>query len=194
MALYCGKSGLRPGLLSRQLISHGAPSSPQRRIMSTKNEGAADGKPRSEEVHETPYWTSALSSFGIWNGGKPSGTQSGKEAVEEANALKSNSSADHLTTPFHGQSFRRYPQGCPRPKVHWFHAVDVRILYEPSLFNADTAIGAKEDHVATLRSKRPQRTQTTSEAKEIFCIFCRGLSEDRSSVPKPHGSRRGATQ
>ncbi|KAJ4155761.1 hypothetical protein LMH87_000991 [Akanthomyces muscarius] len=104
--------------------------------MSTKNEGAADGKPRSEEVHETPYWTSALSSFGIWNGGKPSGTQSGKEAVEEANALKSNSSADHLTTPFHGQSFRRYPQGCPRPKVQWFHAVDVPKRTTLPLFEA----------------------------------------------------------
>ncbi|OAR02599.1 hypothetical protein LLEC1_00341 [Akanthomyces lecanii] len=93
--------------------------------MSTKDEGAADGKPRSDELQETPYWSSALSSFGIWNGGKPSGTLSGKEAVEEANALKSKTSADHLTTPFHGQSFRRYPKGCPRPRVQWFHAVDV---------------------------------------------------------------------
>lgn len=140
MALSCGKSGLRPRLLTRQLISYCARSSPQWRIMSTKNEDAADGKPRRGEIQETPYWSSALSSFGIWNGGKPSGTQSGKEAAEEANALKPNISADHLITPFHGQSFRRYPKGCPRPRVQWFHAVDVRAAHEPRLFNADTAI------------------------------------------------------
>lgn len=118
--------------------------------MSSKNEVAPDGKPQSEQQQETPYWSSALSSIGIWNGGKPPGTQSGKEAAEEANALKSKTSADHLTTPFHRESFRRYPKDCPRLKVQWFHAVDVRTSYEPGILNTDTAIGAEEDHAAAL--------------------------------------------
>ncbi|KAJ6782644.1 hypothetical protein PWT90_00197 [Aphanocladium album] len=93
--------------------------------MSTKNEATPDGKPKSEEAQDTPYWSSALSSIGIWNGSKPAATPSGKETAEEANALKRKASPDHLITPFHGQSSRSYPKDCPRLKVQWFHAVDV---------------------------------------------------------------------
>lgn len=93
--------------------------------MSTQDEGAPNGKPKSEESQETPYWSSALSSIGIWNSAKPSATQSGKEAAEEANALKSKTLTDHLTTAFYGQSSRSYPKDCPPLEVQWFHAVDV---------------------------------------------------------------------
>ncbi|ATY66290.1 DDHD domain [Cordyceps militaris] len=94
--------------------------------MSTKDQGSPNGTPKSEEHQETPYWSSALSSIGIWNGAKPSlGTQTGKEAAGEANAPKPTTATDHITTPFHGQSVRSYPQHCPPLKVQWFHAVDV---------------------------------------------------------------------
>ncbi|KAM3507659.1 hypothetical protein MY11210_007056 [Beauveria gryllotalpidicola] len=143
VALSSGKSGLRPGLLIRQLVPHSAPSSPRRRIMSTQDEGAPNGKPKSEESQETPYWSSALSSIGIWNSAKPSATQFGKEAAEEANALKSKTLTDHLTTAFYGQSSRSYPKDCPLLEVQWFHAVDVPKRTTLPAFNAKGASETK---------------------------------------------------
>ncbi|TQW04663.1 DDHD domain protein [Cordyceps javanica] len=92
--------------------------------MCTNDEGASIGKPKDSGTQETPYWSSAFSSIGIWNGAKPPGTQSGKDGAEEAKTPNISTATNHLTTPFHGQSFRSYPKDCPRPTVRWFHAVD----------------------------------------------------------------------
>ncbi|KAM3537062.1 hypothetical protein ARSEF1564_010015 [Beauveria bassiana] len=111
--------------------------------MSTQDEGALNGKPKSEEYQETPYWSSALSSIGIWNTAKPSAIQSEEEAAEEANALKSKTLTDHLTTAFYGQSSRSYPKECPFLEVQWFHAVDVPKRTTLSAFNVKCASETK---------------------------------------------------
>ncbi|KAM3547850.1 hypothetical protein ARSEF4850_009768 [Beauveria asiatica] len=111
--------------------------------MSTKDGGAPNGKPKSEESQEIPYWSSVLSSIGIWNTAKPSANQSGKEAAEEANALKSKTLTDHLTTAFYGQSSRSYPKDCPLLEVQWFHAVDVPKRTTLPAFNAKGASETK---------------------------------------------------
>ncbi|KAM3486846.1 hypothetical protein MY3957_009703 [Beauveria namnaoensis] len=111
--------------------------------MSTQDEGALNGKPQSEEYQETPYWSSALSSIGIWNTAKPSAIQSEEEAAEEANALKSKTLTDHLTTAFYGQSSRSYPKECPFLEVQWFHAVDVPKRTTLPAFNVKCASETK---------------------------------------------------
>ncbi|KAM3559293.1 hypothetical protein MY1884_003543 [Beauveria asiatica] len=127
-----------------KLADSGLLALPQRRrIMSTKDGGAPNGKPKSEESQEIPYWSSVLSSIGIWNTAKPSANQSGKEAAEEANALKSKTLTDHLTTAFYGQSSRSYPKDCPLLEVQWFHAVDVPKRTTLPAFNAKGASETK---------------------------------------------------
>ncbi|KAJ3493078.1 hypothetical protein NLG97_g4964 [Lecanicillium saksenae] len=137
--------------------------------MGTNNEGTPDSKSKSDEVKDTPYWSSALSSIGIWNSSKPPASPSGKEAAEEANAVKAKVPPDHLITPFHGQSSRSYPKDCPRLKVQWFHAVDVPKRSSLPPFEgkvaADTKVQAKPKKFSAFSVEDSRRIEAQYQSR-----------------------------
>lgn len=160
--------------------------------MSTKAQQMPDGKNGEAEAQDTPYWSSALSSIGIWNGSKVKTSPPGQEATEEANRSKGKASTDHLVTPFHGQSFKSYPEDCPRLKVQWFHAVDVLSPHQTAQAETDTATGVQTEHSTEFCHEGCCGGQTANQAEEILSIYFTGFKEDRVSVPKTAGSRRSA--
>ncbi|KIH88150.1 DDHD domain-containing protein [Sporothrix brasiliensis 5110] len=94
-------------------------------------------------VDKKPEKTTLLGSMNPWGGSGRSTPTPGPAAADPATdatgtgattlssttgpdpATGTTSTApDHSTRPYYGRSFKRYPPGCPPPRVQWFHAVD----------------------------------------------------------------------
>ncbi|KXX75613.1 Phospholipase DDHD2 [Madurella mycetomatis] len=75
----------------------------------------------SDKKAEKSYLASAVDSINPW-----AGSRSTTPTPKDPQPLVAPSNpGDHTTSPFYGQSLRRYPPDCPPLEVQWFHAVDI---------------------------------------------------------------------
>ena len=164
---------------------------------------------------EKSYLASAVDSINPWAGSRSSIATTAKDPKDpkDAKDLKDLqdrqqsplpspiTSADHITNPLYGKSFKTYPPDCPKPNVHWFHAADVSLAYcslplsrSPflnTLAYDDVTDPEAKAQVPEGKASCRRRQEAATATEEICWLFAGRLQGHRSCIPNEVG-RAGA--
>ncbi|KAK4447945.1 phospholipase DDHD2 [Podospora aff. communis PSN243] len=122
-----------------------------------------------ERKAEKSYLASAVDSINPW-----AGSRTVTPTPKEPQPAPQPSAVDHSINPYYGQSFKKYPAGCPPLKVQWFHAVDVPKRKPKFLLGNDDK--KDDDKKPTVQPKK-FATFSLSDSRALEAAYQKKLEE-----------------